>query len=136
MSTKKNLYPELPRKHLGPGWWLANRHYTVYMLRELTSFFVTVFSFIYIYQIFLLATNPASYNQYLNVVRNPAMILFSAVALGFTLFHSLTWFNLMGKIQLIKVGRKPLSPMIVTGIFTVLLVVILVGVIQLFLVGK
>ena len=136
MATKKNPYPALPRKHLGPGWWLANRHYTVYMLRELTSFFVTVFSLIYIYQISLLATNRASYNQYLNVVRNPAMILFSVVALGFTLFHSLTWFNLMGKIQLIKVGRKPLSPKIVTGIFTVLLVVILVGVIQLFLVGK
>jgi len=136
LSTKKNPYPTLPRKRLGPGWWLANRHYTVYMLRELTSFFVTVFSLIYIYQISLLATNRASYNQYLNVVRNPAMILFSVVALGFTLFHSLTWFNLMGKIQLIKVGRKPLSPKIVTGIFTVLLVVILVGVIQLFLVGK
>ncbi len=135
MATKKP-YPALPRKHLGPGWWLANRHYTFYMLRELTSFFVTVFSLIYIYQISLLATNRTSYNQYLNVVRNPAIVLFSAVALGFTLFHSLTWFNLMGKIQLIKVGRKPLSPMIVTGIFTVLLVVILVGVIQLFLVGK
>ena len=24
MSQKKQ-YPELPRKHLGPGWWLANR---------------------------------------------------------------------------------------------------------------
>lgn len=135
MSTKKT-YPELPRKHLGPGWWLANRHYTVYMLRELTSLFVTVFSLIYIYQVYRLASNPASYSQYLDLVRNPAMILFSVICLVFTLFHSVTWFYLIGKIQPIKIGRKKTTPFLALGINTILLVVISFAVLQLFIIGK
>ena len=135
MSTKKT-YPELPRKHLGPGWWLANRNYTVYMMRELTSFFVTAFSLIYIYQIHRLASNPGSYSQYLNIVRNPAMILFSIIALGFTLFHSVTWFYLIGKIQPIKIGRKKTTPFLALGINAILLVVISFAVLQLFIIGR
>jgi len=136
LSTKKTHYPEIPRKNLGPGWWLANRHYTVYMIRELTSFFVTAFSLIYIYQVYRLASNPGTYSQYLDTVPSPAMISFSIVALGFALFHSVTWFYLIGKIQPIKIGRKKTSPLLALGINTVFLVIISFAVLQLFIVGK
>src|SRR5215471_7203672 len=104
MSASKK-YPELPRKKYGPGWWLHNRNYTRYMLRELTSFFVAVYAILYIYQVALLATSagpcypgigapPCSvtpYDQYVaNVLKNPLMIGFSIIILGFTLYHAVT----------------------------------------------
>jgi fumarate reductase subunit C len=134
--AQKKQYPELPRKHLGPGWWLANRPYTLYMIRELTSFFVAVFSILYIYQVALLAGSPGSYDQYLTVLRNPFMIGFSVIILAFTLYHSLTWFYLIGRVQPLKIGGKKTTPVQSLIVNTVLLAIISVIVISLFLAGR
>jgi len=106
------------------------------MVRELTSFFVAVFSVLYIYQVALLAENPGSYDQYLTLVRNPFMIGFSIIILGFTLYHSLTWFYLIGRVQPLKIGGKETTPGQSLIVNTVLLLIISIVVISLFLVGK
>ena len=129
-------YPELPRKKLGPGWWLGNRHYTMYMLREITSFFVAAYSILYIYQIVLLANSPGSYARYLDSLKNPLMIGFNIIILGFTLYHALTWFTLIGRIQPIKLGSFKTTPVQALIINTVLLVVISGAIITIFFMGK
>ena len=135
MSQPKK-YPELPRKKLGPGWWLSNRHYTMYMLREITSFFVAAYSILYIYQIVLLANSPGSYARYLDVLKSPLMIGFSIIILGFTLYHALTWFMLIGRIQPIKLGSFTTTPVQALIINTVLLVVISGAIITIFFMDK
>ncbi len=128
-------YPELPRKRLTIGWWLSNRHYTLYMLRELTSFFVAVFSLLYIWQVVQFASNPGGYNSYLGLVRNPVMVLFSIIALGFTLYHSATWFYLIGQVYPLKIGEtktRPWQPLVVN---LVLLVIISYAVIRILIGG-
>ena len=135
MSHQKK-YPELPRKKLGPGWWLGNRHYTIYMVRELTSFFVAVYSILYVYQIVLLATSPGSYTRYLDILKSPLMIVFSIIILGFTLFHAATWFFLIGRVQPLKFGGWTSSPVQALIINTMLLVVISGGIIMIFFMGK
>ena len=132
--TKK--YPELPRKKLGPGWWLGNRHYTVYMLRELTSFFVAAYSILYIYQVVLLENSPGSYANFLNVLKNPLMIGFSIIILGFTLFHAATWFFLIGRVQPLKFGKWSSTPVQALIINMVLLVVISGAIVGIFFMGK
>ena len=134
MAGKK--YPELPRKKLGPGWWLGNRHYTMYMLRELTSFFVAVFCIFYIYQVVLLAASPGDYFRYLDLLKSPLMIGFSIVILGFTLFHALTWFFLIGRVMPLKLGGWSSTPVQALIINTVLLAVISLVVIGLFFLGR
>ena len=129
-------YPEF-RKRPGPGWWLSNRHYTAYMLRELTSLFVTIFCLLYIYQLSVLASgNSASYATYLNFLKNPLMIGFSVVTLAFCLYHAFTWFYLIGRVQPIKVGRRTTSPLFALLVNTVLLAAISYAVASLFLVGR
>ena len=135
MSQQKK-YPELPRKKLGPGWWLSNRHYTVYMLRELTSFFVSAYAILYIYQVVLLAGSPGSYSQYLEVLKNPLMIGFSIVILAFTLFHAFSWFFLIGRVQPLKFGRWTSTPVQALVINSVLLVVVSAVIVGVFFVGK
>ena len=106
------------------------------MLRELTSFFVMVFSLLYIYQLSLLASrNTAAYNSYLGLLRNPVMVLFSTITLAFCIYHSLTWFYLTGKVQPIKIGKRTTTPVMSLVVNTVLMAAVSYGVVQLFLLG-
>ena len=134
MSGTKR-YPEF-RKKLTPGWWLSNSRYTAYMMRELTSFFIAVFSLLYIYQLSVLASrDTAAYNNYLNLLKNPVMILFSIVTLVFALCHSFTWFYLTGKVQPLKIGKRTTTPLQALIVNMILLGVISYAVIRLFLLG-
>ena len=94
MEDKKR-YPEL-RRRLSPGWWTANRHYAMYMVREWTSLFVALYSLIFIYGLSLWATGSRA--EFLNFLKNPAVVGFSIVALVFTMYHAATWFYLLGAL--------------------------------------
>src|SRR6266702_1348888 len=81
-------YPEL-RRRLSPGWWTASRHYAMYMVRAWTSLFVALYSLIFIYGLSLWALGSSA--DFLNFLKNPAVIGFSLVALVFTMYHAVTW---------------------------------------------
>jgi fumarate reductase subunit C len=105
--TETNHYPELKRK-LTPGWWTANRHYVQYMVREWTSLFVALFSLVYIYGLSLWATGSRS--AFLNLLKNPAVVGFSFIALIFILYHAVTWFYLLGQVVPVKIGKTTSKP--------------------------
>jgi fumarate reductase subunit C len=119
--SKQKPYPEYSRK-LGPGWLLSNSHFTQYMIREWTSFFVAVFSLIYIYELSLFATGQKG--SALALMKNPGIITFNIVALAFTLYHAFTWFYLIGKVQPIKMGKTKSKPWQALLLNIVLLVII------------
>lgn len=116
------------------SWWLTSPRYTRYMLRELSSFFITVFSLLYIYQLAVLASgDAAAYTRFLEFLKNPVVIGFSVISLGFTLYHSLTWFYLTGKAQPIKLGRRTTTPLQALIVNTAILAIVSYLVITLFL---
>jgi fumarate reductase subunit C len=125
--SKEKPFPEYKRK-LGPGWWLANSHYRQYMIREWTSFFVAVFSLIYIYELSLFASGAK--DSALTLLRNPGIIVFNLVALLFTMYHALTWFYLTGRVQPIKIGKTTTKPWQALLVNIVLLLLISYAVIQ------
>lgn len=100
-------YPEF-RKRVSPGWWTASRHYASYMVREWTSLFVALYSLIFIYGLSLWMTGSRA--DFLNFLKNPAIVGFSLVAFVFTLYHAATWFYLLGAISPIKIGRSKTKP--------------------------
>ena len=125
--SKEKPFPEYRRK-LGPGWWLSNSHFTQYMIREWTSFFVAVFTLIYVYELSLFASGAK--DNALALMRNPGIIAFNVLALPFTLYHALTWFYLIGKVQPIKFGKTTSKPWQALLVNIVLLLVISYAVIQ------
>jgi fumarate reductase subunit C len=102
------------------------------MIREWTSFFVAVFSLIYIYELSLFASGAR--NSALELMKNPGIIAFNILALAFTLYHALTWFYLIGKIQPIKMGRTTSKPWQALVVNVVLLLVVSYAVIQILVV--
>ena len=120
-TQEDERYPEL-RRRLTPGWWTANRHYTVYMVREWTSLFIAVYSLLIIYGLSLWANGSRA--DFLNFLKNPAVIGFSLVALVFTMIHAVTWFYLLGAIAPVKIGRKHTKPWHALVLNLILLVII------------
>jgi fumarate reductase subunit C len=114
-------YPELKRR-IPLGWWTANRHYAVYMVREWTSLFVALYSLVVIYGLSLWATGSRS--NFLDFLKNPAIIGFSLVALVFTMYHAVTWFYLLGAISPVKIGRSKTKPWQALVLNLILLVII------------
>ena len=106
--TSKEQYPELSRPKLTAGWWKKNRHYTMYMVREWTSLFVALYSLLIIYGLSLWWTGSSA--DFLNFLKNPAMIGFSIIALIFTMYHAATWFYLLGAVAPVKIGRSHTKP--------------------------
>lgn len=107
---------------------MANSHFARYMIREWTSFFVAVFSLIYIYELSLFASGEK--DSALSLMRNPGIIAFNIVALAFTFYHASTWFYLIGKVQPIKLGKTRSKPWQALLVNLVLLLVISYAVIQ------
>lgn len=98
------------------------------MIREWTSFFVAVFSLIYVYELSLFASGAR--DSALVLMRNPGIVAFNIVALIFTFYHAVTWFYLIGKVQPIKVGKITSKPWQALLLNIVLLLIISYAVIQ------
>lgn len=80
-----------PRWPLYPTWWLRNRRYALFVLREVTSIFLALFAVIYLVQLSFLASGRVAYAAYLDLLRSPGWIALHALVLVFALVHTLTW---------------------------------------------
>ena len=103
-------YPTLPAT-----WWLRRPNYFKFMMRELSAVFVAIFLVGLLVQVRRIAEGPEAYAAVLETLRSPGWILFHVVALGFAIFHSVTWFNLTGVVQVVRVGERQVPPGLVAG---------------------
>ena len=55
-------HPRWYRRRVSVWWWLQNRSYAGFVLRELTSVFVAYFAVLYLWQLRALAQGPEAYN--------------------------------------------------------------------------
>ncbi len=100
-------------------WWMQNRRYFMFMVRELTSVFVALFVLLYLYEFFLLTRGPDVHGLFRQSLRSELFIALYAIFLIFALYHSITWLGLVPKIQLVRVGRLTVPPALVAvGAYT------------------
>jgi fumarate reductase subunit C len=96
-------------------WWLSQRNYLLFMLRELTSVFIGAFLVLYLVQLAQLSRGAEAYTASLEQLASPGWILFSLLALIAALYHSITWFNLTPQILIIRRGEERISPVFIVG---------------------
>ncbi len=99
-------------------WWLHNRRYFMFMIRELTSVFVALYVLLFLYEIFLLTKGPDEHGAFRESLSSGPWIVFHVIALLFALYHSWTWLGLTAKMQaagpgILKIGKKTLPPILV-----------------------
>jgi len=96
-------------------WWLRHPRYFAFMLRELSSVFIAIFLVVLLVQLYRLSRGPEAYAAFLETLRSPGWIIFHVVALAFALYHSVTWLNLTGVVQVVRLGEHQVPPKLVAA---------------------
>jgi len=96
-------------------WFLRHPRYRRYMAREVTCIFIAVYTVILIVGIARLGQGAGAYEAFLQALRTPLSIAFHVVALAFSLYHTVTWFNLAPKAMPVRFGETALPHAAVAG---------------------
>jgi fumarate reductase subunit C len=92
------------RPQMALGWWLRQRHYFLYIVREFTALPMALWLLWLLFEIQRASRGPTSFYA----TASPAFIVFSVIVLGFALYHSYTFLSLAGVIINIKLLGKPI----------------------------
>ena len=77
--------------------------------------FVAFFALTSLWQLRALAQGPDAYARFVARLKTPIFLAVDIVALGFVLFHTITWFNLTPTAMVVRVRGKRVPDMIVAG---------------------
>jgi fumarate reductase subunit C len=110
------FHPRWYRRRVSVWWWLQNRSYAVFVLRELTSVFVAYFAVVLLWQLRALTGGPEAYAHFLARLETPPFLVLNGLALLFLLFHAITWFNLAPKAMVLRLGGKRVPDWIIAGL--------------------
>ena len=108
-------HPRWYRRRMSVWWWLKNRAYAKFVLRELTSVFVAFFAIVYVWQLRAVAEGPVAYAQFMERLQTPLFLTLNTVALVCVLFHTITWFNAAPAAVVARVRGKKVPAEIIIG---------------------
>ena len=108
-------HPRWYRRRMSVWWWLKDRAYMKFVLREMTSVFVAFFAMLYLWQLRALVQGPDAYAQFMARLKTPLFLTVDTVAFIFVLFHAITWFNLTPTAMVVRVRGKRVPDTIVAG---------------------
>ena len=96
-------------------WIFRHPRYLRYMAREFSCLFIGAWTLMMVWGLKQLAEGRASWEAFLEMLRSPWSIAFQCLALGFSLYHTVTWFNLTPKALPVQVGESFLPDAFIAG---------------------
>lgn len=102
------FHPRWYRARVSVYWWLRQRRYLTFILRELSSVFVAWFVVLTLLQLYALKSGPEAYARLQHWLRTPAALALNIVSFFFVVFHAITWFNLTPRAMPIRLRGKRL----------------------------
>jgi succinate dehydrogenase subunit C len=86
------------------SWFLTHARFKSYMLHEVTSIFVALYTVLLIVGLFCLGSGPDSWAGWIAFVKNPLVVVLSLVALGFFVIHTMSWFKAVPQAMRVQTG--------------------------------
>jgi len=109
---------------LSATWWLKRPGYVRFMLREITSVFVAIFVVEMLVIVYKIGQGPQAYADMMAKLQSPGCVVFHVIALAFVVYHTITWFQATGVVQVVRMGDKQVPPaLVVTGNYVAWVVV-------------
>jgi succinate dehydrogenase subunit C len=96
-------------------WIVRHPRYVRYMVREFSCLFIGGWTLLLVWGLKQLADGPVAWTAFLEALKSPASIVFHVLALGFALYHSVTWFNLTPKALPMQVGEEFVPDGVISG---------------------
>lgn len=109
--SRKPYVREIPKFR----WFFRHPRYLRYMAREVTCLFIGAYTLLLVAGVKSLSEGPAAWRAFLEGLQSPASIVFHVLALGFALYHSVTWFNLTPKALPVQIGEDFLPDAVISG---------------------
>ena len=89
-------------------WYLRTQPFRMFMIRELTSFFLAGYLVFLLVILARLGEGPEQYAALRETLRSPLSLVGHGLAFCAALYHSITWFNLTPKAMAVRVGEERL----------------------------
>ncbi len=96
-------------------WIFRHPRYLRYMAREFSCLFIGAYTLLLVAGLKSLSEGRAAYEAFLESLKNPASIAFQLLALGFAMYHSVTWFKLTPKALPMQVGEAFVPDGVISG---------------------
>ncbi len=100
--------PYVPR--MPNTWWLHQAAYFKFMLREFTAVFIAIYCVILLIGISRLKAGAEEYSGFVAALQTPWSIGFHTVALAFAIYHSVTAWNAIPKLLVVRLGEEQVPP--------------------------
>ena len=119
MSDQFNNEPaNLRRPFVRPmptSWWLKEKRYIRYMVREATCLFIGLYALILLVGVIRLSQGAEAFEAYLLALWSPASFILSVFIFQMAVIHSMSWFNLTPKAMPLWIGGKKVSDLVIVG---------------------
>ncbi|MEJ2175791.1 MAG: fumarate reductase subunit C [bacterium] len=98
-------------------WEWITRHprYLRYLVREFSCLFIGGWTLMWVWGLGRLAQGPEAWSGFLEALRSPVSIVFHVLALAFSVYHSVTWFNLTPKALPLQRGEEFVPDGVISG---------------------
>jgi fumarate reductase subunit C len=97
-------------------WFFRHPRYLRYMAREVTCIFIGAYTLLLLVGLMRLSEGQAAYEAFLLALRSPASIAFHVLALAFSVYNTVTWFNVTPKALPVQIGEEFLPGGVITGV--------------------
>jgi fumarate reductase subunit C len=84
-------------RKMSRSWWLRRRRTLFYMMRELTSFFIGLYSALLALGLVQLARGSQAWESFIALITSRGGVIFQLLCFAFALFHTVTWFAVTPK---------------------------------------
>jgi fumarate reductase subunit C len=108
-------HPRWYRRRVSVWWWLQNRSYARFVLRELTSVAVAYFALVTLWLIRAVARGPEAYADALARLASPLFVILNLIGFALVLYHAITWFNLAPVAMVLRVRGKRVPDAAIAG---------------------
>ncbi len=96
-------------------WIFRHPRYLRYMVREFSCLFIGGWTLLAVWGLKQLSDGPAAWAVFLEILRTPASVVFHVLAMGFAVYHSITWFNLTPKALPLQRGEAFVPDAAISG---------------------
>lgn len=97
------------------SWFLRNAQYKSYMLHEISSVFVAIYTVLLIIALYRLAAGPEAWQSWLDLMSNPIFVIFHLIALAFAIIHTMSWFKAVPQAMRIQRGEEIVDGKLIIG---------------------
>jgi len=96
------------------SWWLRQGRYWRYMLRELSSLFIGIFSLMLVWGLYRLSQGEAAFSSWSANLWDQ-MLPLSLLVFVFAFYHSVSWFAVTPKAMPLRFAGKRLTSAFIVG---------------------